>query len=128
MSAAIGYRRGNSCVVRSHCLAARIEDGFRAEAGDEKSSGNVDFYFETAEPTDAEREAIAYIDHVLQVEDIGLVESVQRGMRTPAFDSGRYAVDPDLDHGRGSGLSEHAVHHFHGLLIEAYQFGVDHPA
>ena len=49
-------------------------------------------------------------------EDIGLVESVQRGMRTPAFQRGRYLVDPD-----GSGLSEHAVHHFHGLVLDAYR-------
>ena len=40
----------------------------------------------------------------------------QRGMRTPAFERGRYVVDPD-----GSGLSEHAVHHFHGLVLEAYR-------
>ena len=67
-------------------------------------------------PTEAEMEAIRYIDEVLQPEDIDLVESVQRGMRTPAFERGRYVVDPD-----GSGLSEHAVHHFHGLVLEAYR-------
>ena len=59
--------------------------------------------------------ADCYIE-VLQPEDIGLVESVQRGMRTPAFERGRYVVDPD-----GSGLSEHAVHHFHGLVLKAYR-------
>ena len=51
---------------------------------------------------------------VLQREDIDIVESVHRGMTTPAFDRGRFVADPD-----GSGLSEHAVHHFHGLVIEA---------
>ena len=75
-----------------------------------------DFFFETAEPDDTEKEALAFIDDVLQVEDINLVESVQRGMSTPAFNSGRYMVDPE-----GSGMSEHAVHHFHGLLLEAYR-------
>ena len=74
-----------------------------------------DFFFESAPPTDQEMEAIRFIDEVLQPEDIGLVESVQRGMRTPAFQRGRYLVDPD-----GSGLSEHAVHHFHGLVLDAY--------
>jgi len=49
-----------------------------------------DFFFETAEPNDSEKEALAFIDDVLQVEDINLVESVQRGMSTPAFNSGRY--------------------------------------
>ena len=49
-------------------------------------------------------------------EDIALVESVQRGMRTPAFDQGRIVYDP-----QGSGLSEHGVHHFHGLVLDAYR-------
>lgn len=75
-----------------------------------------DFFFETAEPNETEEEALAFIDEVLQVEDISLVESVQRGMNTPAFNSGRYMVDIE-----GSGLSEHAVHHFHGLVLAAYQ-------
>lgn len=75
-----------------------------------------DFFFETPEPNAAEREAIQFIDEVLQPEDIGLVESVQRGMQTPAFEQGRYLVDPE-----GSGMSEHAVHHFHGLVLSAYE-------
>ncbi len=74
-----------------------------------------DFFFETAEPSAQEREAITYIKEVLQQEDIDLVESVQRGMSTPAFQSGRIVHDP-----AGSGRSEHAVHHFHGLLLDAY--------
>ena len=82
-----------------------------------------DFFFETAEPGDSEREAIRFIDEVLQPEDIGLVESVQRGMNTPAFESGRYMVDAD-----GSGMSEHAVHHFHGLLLQAYRRASEGPA
>ncbi|MEV5504486.1 ring-hydroxylating oxygenase subunit alpha [Nonomuraea fuscirosea] len=74
-----------------------------------------DFYLETAEPDAAELDSIRYIDEVLQVEDIALVESVQRGMRTPAFTQGKIVYDPG-----GSGLSEHAVHHFHGLVLDAY--------
>lgn len=78
-----------------------------------------DFFFETAEPNESEKEALDFIDNVLQVEDINLVESVQRGMNTPAFESGRYMVDAG-----GSGMSEHAVHHFHGLVLDAYQRAV----
>jgi len=74
-----------------------------------------DVFLETSEPNDAERETIRYLDEVLQVEDIALVESVQRGMSTPAFTQGRIVNDPG-----GSGLSEHAVHHFHGLVLDAY--------
>ena len=74
-----------------------------------------DLFFETSDPNDAEIEAIRYLDEVLQVEDIGLVESVQRGMSTPAFEQGRIVNDPS-----GSGLSEHALHHFHGLVLDVY--------
>jgi choline monooxygenase len=62
-----------------------------------------------------ELDAIRYLDEVLQVEDISLVESVQRGMNTPAFQQGRIVHDP-----AGSGKSEHALHHFHGLVLDAY--------
>ena len=62
-----------------------------------------------------ELETIRYLDEVLQVEDINLVESVQTGMSTPAFNQGRIVHDPD-----GSGKSEHALHHFHGLVLDAY--------
>jgi choline monooxygenase len=82
----------------------------------EETWEEFDFFFAAATPSDSEMEAIRFIDEVLQPEDIGLVESVQRGMNTPAFNSGRYMVDIE-----GSGASEHAVHHFHGLLLNAYQ-------
>ncbi|MCP4876971.1 MAG: Rieske 2Fe-2S domain-containing protein, partial [Gammaproteobacteria bacterium] len=82
----------------------------------EETWEEFDFFLETTEPNEAEKEAIKFIDEVLQPEDISLVESVQRGMNTPAFNSGRYMVDVE-----GSGASEHAVHHFHGLLLEAYR-------
>ncbi len=83
--------------------------------GPGRTRETYDFFFETAEVTEAEVEAIAYVDNVLQTEDIALVESVQRGMASPAFTHGRIVHDPT-----GSGKSEHAVHHFHGLLLEAY--------
>jgi len=84
--------------------------------GPEETYEEFDFFFETATPNDAESEAIKYINEVLQVEDIGLVESVQRGMRTPAFEQGRYVINH-----RHSGMSEHAVHHFHGLVLGAFE-------
>ncbi len=77
-----------------------------------------DFFLETPEPDEGEVEVIRYLDEVLQVEDIGLVESVQRGMKTPAFQQGRIVHDPE-----GSGKSEHAVHHFHSLVLDAYEKG-----
>lgn len=85
-------------------------------AGPERTLETWDFYLETTELTEAEVESVRYVDEVLQQQDISLVESVQRGMRTPAFDQGRIVYDA-----AGSGLSEHGVHHFHGLLLDAYR-------
>ena len=84
--------------------------------GPDRTLETYDFFLVDQTPDEAEVEAIRYLDEVLQVEDIGLVESVQRGMNTPAFEQGRIVHDPD-----GSGKSEHAVHHFHGLVLDAYK-------
>jgi len=83
--------------------------------GPETTREEFDFFFETATPTPEEKEAIRYIDEVLQQEDIAIVESVQRGMHSPGFNRGPYLIDP----GR-SGMSEHGVHHFHAMLARAY--------
>ena len=92
-------------------------------AGPERTLETWDFFFETSELVEAEVQSVRYVDEVLQVQDIDLVESVQRGMRTPAFDQGRIVYDP-----QGSGLSEHGVHHFHGLVLDAYRAWVDRDA
>ncbi len=84
-------------------------------AGHDRTLETYDFFLESREPIEAERETIRYLDEVLQVEDIALVESVQRGMSTPAFSQGRIVHDPN-----GSGKSEHAVHHFHSLILKSY--------
>lgn len=83
--------------------------------GPDRTFETYDFFLETKEVTEAEKDTIRYLDEVLQVEDIAIVESVQKGMMTPAFTQGRIVNDPD-----GSGKSEHAVHHFHGLVLDAY--------
>ncbi len=85
-------------------------------AGPDRTLETYDFFLEEKTPNAAELDTIRYLDEVLQVEDINLVESVQRGMNTPAFTQGRIINDPD-----GSGKSEHAVHHFHGLVLDAYR-------
>ena len=84
--------------------------------GPDRTLETWDFFLETTELNAAEVESVTYIDEVLQKQDIDLVESVQRGMRTPAFDQGRIVFDP-----AGTSLSEHGVHHFHGLLLESYR-------
>lgn len=88
--------------------------------GPDRTLETYDFFLETPEPDETEKAAIHYLDSVLQVEDIALVESVQQGMNTPAFQQGRIVHDP-----AGSGKSEHGLHHFHGLILDAYARAAD---
>ena len=60
------------------------------------------------------KEAMAYQKDVLQPEDIGLCESVQKGLRSHGYDQGRFVVDNDR-----TALSEHAVHHFQLMVANA---------
>jgi phenylpropionate dioxygenase-like ring-hydroxylating dioxygenase large terminal subunit len=85
-------------------------------AGPDHTLETYDFFLESNEPNEDEQSAIKYLDEVLQIEDIWLVENVQKGMNTPAFKQGRIVYDPN-----GSGKSEHALHHFHGLVLDAYR-------
>ncbi len=55
-----------------------------------------------------------YFNDVLGPEDVGLCESVQRGLRSRSYDQGAYMVDPARP-----GESEHALHHFHRLVLDA---------
>lgn len=104
----------NTCLMRYPGRSSMIVLNV-IPAGPDRTLETYDFYLETPEADATEQEAIRYIDEVLQPEDIGLVESVQRGMSSPAFTQGRIVNDPD-----GSGQSEHALHHFHGLVLDAY--------
>jgi len=105
----------NTCIMRypgrGNMIVLKI-----IPAGPALTYETYDFFLESATPNQAELESITYLDEVLQVEDINLVESVQRGMQTPAFTQGRIVNDP-----AGSGLSEHALHHFHGLVLDHYR-------
>lgn len=104
----------NTCLMRYPGRSSMIVLNI-IPAGPDLTLETYDFFLETPDADVTEIEAIRYIDEVLQVEDIALVESVQRGMRTPAFTQGRIVNDPN-----GSGQSEHALHHFHGLVLDAY--------
>ena len=68
-----------------------------------------EWFFHEAESMQAReriRKAVEFSDEVQQ-EDIGLCESVQRGLRSATYDRGRYSV-----------RRENGVHHFHMLLSE----------
>lgn len=73
-----------------------------------------DWFCPGGSPTPQLKEAMVYQKDVLQPEDIGLCESVQRGLRSNAYNQGRFVVDGDRTE-----LSEHAVHHFQLMVAEA---------
>ena len=81
--------------------------------GPETTLEHFDFFFAVETPSDGERQAIDYVDKVLQPEDIGLVESVQRGLHSRGYNQGRLMVDKDRSYN-----SEHGLHHFHGLVLK----------
>ncbi len=82
--------------------------------GPETTLEHFEFYTATGSLAESEQDAVRYIDEVLQVEDIGLVESVQRGLHSLGYTQGRIMVDKD----RGF-MSEHGLHHFHSLVLDA---------
>ena len=105
----------NTCLLRypgsGNIMAWRI-----IPAGPERTLETFDFYFLDSTPDAQQREVIEYVDTVLQPEDIAIVESVQRGMHSRGYSAGRFMVNPQRD-----GLSEHGVHHFHSLVIDALE-------
>lgn len=73
-----------------------------------------DWFLPTPVPSKQQQDAINYQKDVLQPEDIGLCESVQRGLRSKGYNQGRFVVDEEL-----SELSEHAVHHFQSMVAKS---------
>ena len=83
-------------------------------AGSERTIEHQDWYVPHGKPTRQLLDAMAYQKDVLQPEDINLCESVQRGLRSNGYNQGRFVVDEAR-----SELSEHAVHHFQNLVMDA---------
>ena len=65
-----------------------------------------DWYFGDAEKSVVDQ-TVAFSDEI-QIEDIGICEAVQRGLRSSTYTSGRY-----------SPARENGVHHFHDLYAES---------
>jgi len=104
----------NTCLMRYPGRSSMIVLNI-IPAGPDRTLETYDFFLETPEPDQTELQAIKYLDEVLQAEDIAIVESVQKGMSTPAFTQGWIVNDP-----ADSGQSEHALHHFQGLVLKSY--------
>jgi len=73
-----------------------------------------DWFIPTETPSEQLKEAMDYQRDILQPEDIALCESVQKGLKSRGYNQGRFMVDKDKTE-----LSEHAVHHFQKMVMEA---------
>lgn len=77
-------------------------------------------YFGLDENMDRGTEAaVDWFNNHLGPEDVGLVESVQRGVHSLGYKRGRLMVDPM----QAAAWSEHFIHHFNMLNIQALQNG-----
>ena len=74
----------------------------------------VYYYGPEAEMTASESALMDYFNDVLGPEDVSLVENVQKGLRSAGYHQGRFIIDES----RGA-TGEHAVHHFHSLVMAA---------
>ena len=83
-------------------------------SGPETTLEHFDIFTLTGTLSESEEDAKRYIDQVLQPEDIGLVESVQRGLHSLGYKQGRFIIDKERTF-----LSEHGLHHFHSLALDA---------
>ncbi len=83
-------------------------------AGPGRTIEHQDWFLPAKKPSKQLKESMQYSKNVLQPEDIGLCESVQRGLRSHGYNQGRFVIDSER-----SELSEHAVHHFQGMVIKA---------
>ena len=61
--------------------------------------------------------ALEYRRNILGQEDVGICESVQRGLASRGYSAGRFVHDP-----AGGQTTEAAVHHFHRLYVAAMGF------
>ncbi len=72
------------------------------------------YYSPNDELSDTETAALDYFQNVLGPEDVNLVETVQKGLHSLGYNQGRFIIDAERGH-----TSEHAVHHFHALIVRA---------
>lgn len=92
-------------------LPGRLQTNLVLPTGPESCRVVFDYFYADGESPRARRlidADVAFSDEVQQ-EDIRICEHVQRGLRSRAYDRGRFSVDQEV-----------AVHHFQGLLRERY--------
>lgn len=82
--------------------------------GAEQTLQTLTVYSRDGEMGASSESAFAYFNEVLGPEDVALVESVQVGLRSLGYHQGRFICIPDRPE-----ISEHAVHHFHSMVLNA---------
>ncbi|MEX2650175.1 MAG: aromatic ring-hydroxylating dioxygenase subunit alpha [Alphaproteobacteria bacterium] len=83
-------------------------------AGPQRCRERVDIYAPAGEASANLDEIRRLFAEIFNREDIAIVESVQRGVASMAFDQSRYVADR-----KGSWFSEAGLHTFHARVIEA---------
>lgn len=83
-------------------------------SGAEQTLQTLTVYSPDGAMVDTAASAMHYFNEVLGPEDVALVESVQIGLRSLGYHQGRFICIPDRPE-----ISEHAVHHFHSMVIDA---------
>ncbi len=82
--------------------------------GAETTRQRLAYYSPDGDVTDEEEAAFDYFNNVLGPEDVALVEDVQIGLRSRGYHQGKFICIPNRPE-----ISEHAVHHFHSMVLEA---------
>lgn len=99
---------------------ANISTMIMIPKGPDRTVEHLDWFLPTPEISSQVAAAMTYMNETLQPEDIGLCESVQRGLRSRGYNQGRFVVDPAHPE-----ISEHAAHHFQRMVAEALGAPVD---
>ncbi len=82
--------------------------------GPEETLQTLTYYGPDSHESADEKQAFTFFNDILGPEDVDLVENVQVGLRSLAYHQGRFICIPDRPE-----LSEHAVHHFHSMVLAA---------
>lgn len=84
---------------------------------EETTLQHYDIYFLNEELTQGQKDLIEWYKHVFRPEDLNLVESVQRGLKSRGYrGQGRIMTDQQR-----SGISEHGIAYFQSLVAKHHQ-------
>jgi choline monooxygenase len=95
-------------------LPGRLQTNLVVPLAHNRTSIVFDYYYDAAIPDPAKKAAedMGYSD-IVQKEDIEICERVQKGLESPAYDTGRFSVE-----------MEQGVYHFQSLLKKTYARGL----